>query len=332
MKAIVINQYGGEEVLELDDMPIPEIGADEVLVKNYATSVNPVDWKVRKGDAKLLTGFKFPRVLGGDVAGTVAQLGENVRRFQPGDRVFALKPALKEGGAYAEYVAIKARYLVHIPQELSFEEAAAVPLAGLTAYQGLVHDGNITANQQVLINGSSGGVGVFAVQIAKAFNTEVTGVCSGRNVELTRSLGADQVIDYTQEDVLALRQQFDLIYDTVGNLSFKSGRHLLKPHGVWVTTQPMPVNFLYSALTLLGRQSYKVVTTKPGSRDMLQLKMLIEQGTVRPIIDRTYALDEIAEAHRYSEAGHAVGKIVVQVRPEQKEARATTSEATALTD
>ena len=315
---MVINRYGGEEVLEMDDMPLPELGADEVLVKNYATSVNPVDWKVRRGDTKLITGFKFPMILGGDVAGTVEKLGENVRRFQPGDRVFALKPAIKEGGAYAEYVAVKARYLVHMPEGLSFEEAAAIPLTGLTAYQALVYKGKIAGNQQVLVNGSSGGVGSFAVQIAKAFNTEVTGVCSGRNVALTRRLGADHVIDYTQEDVLATPRRFDLIYDTIGNLSFKNGRHLLTPDGRWVTTSPYPINYLYSALTLLSRQSYEVIFTQPGSRDLAQLKMLVEQRAVRPVIDRTYTLEEMAEAHRYSEEGHASGKIVIRIRSEQE--------------
>ncbi|MGB3616649.1 MAG: NAD(P)-dependent alcohol dehydrogenase, partial [Catalinimonas sp.] len=304
MRTILYNRYGATDVLELDQMPIPEVGPDEVLVENYATSINPVDWKIRQGNLRVVTGLRFPKVPGGDVAGVVREVGSDVRRFQVGDRVFAMVSAVR-GGTYAEYVALKASDAVPMPDNLNFAEAAAVPLAGITAYQGLVSKGKLSSNQEVLVNGASGGVGTLAVQMARVYGASVTGVCSTHHVELVRSLGAERVVDYTREDVLATPQRFDLVFDTIGNYSFTALRPLLKPGGRVVSLAVKPNNVLFAVASLFMKESFQVMFTQAGSSDLHQIKRLIEAGTVRPVIDRVFDLEDAAAAHHYSQDGHA---------------------------
>jgi 2-desacetyl-2-hydroxyethyl bacteriochlorophyllide A dehydrogenase len=261
---------------------------------------------------KVLTGNKFPMILGFDVSGEVIEAGTQVTQFQPGDQIYAHLNQLP-GGAYAEYAAVAEKSAAAKPTNMSHEEAAAVPLAGMTALQAWRDEGNLKPGQKVLINGASGGVGTFAVQIAKLMGAEVTAVCGTSNVELVKSLGADSVIDYKQQDFTKDTTKYDIIFDVVGNSSLSACKNILQPNGIYITTQPYPGNFLQSFLTrLLPGQKYKVVLLQSKGSDLAYLKQQIEAGKIRAIVDRTYPLSEIASAHTYSEAGHAVGKIVIR--------------------
>ncbi len=313
MKAITINQYGSADVLQYADVEKPQIKSDQLLVKVYASSVNPIDWKIRKGMLKVLTGNKFPMILGFDVSGEVVTVGEKVTDFKVGDAVYAYLDPLP-GGAYAEYAAVSERVASLKPSNMTHEQAAAVPLAATTALQALRDKGEIEKGQKVLINGASGGVGTFAVQIAKAWETEVTAVCSGKNAELVRSLGADKVIDYTQQDFTKDTAKYDIIFDVVSNRSFSECKNSLQPKGIYVTLLPSPDILLHSFLTLFspGKKA-KLFVAKANGKDLAYLKDLIEAGKMRSVIDRAYPLSEVAAAHAYSEGGHAVGKIVIIV-------------------
>ncbi|OUL21639.1 zinc-binding alcohol dehydrogenase [Nostoc sp. RF31YmG] len=310
MKAVVIRRYGTAEVLQYEDVEQPTIKPDQILVKIHASSVNPVDWKIRQGMLQLLTGYNFPMILGFDLAGEVVAIGSQVKRFQPGDAIYG-STALP-GGAYAEFAAIPENLAAPKPTNLSYEEAAAVPLAALTALQALRDQGNIQAGQSVLINGAAGGVGIFAVQIAKALGTEVTGVCSTKNVDLVKSLGADRVIDYKQQDFTQETGPYNMIFDAVGKRSPSDCKRVLKPNGVYITTLPSPESIVQSVLTtFLPGQKVKFILEKPNTKDLLYLKELIEAGKIRVVIHRTYPLQELAAAHTESETERAVGKIAL---------------------
>ena len=313
MKAVFINQYGSTQVLQYGDIETPSINRDQLLVKVYASSVNPVDWKIRAGQLQFLTGYKFPMVLGFDVSGEVVAVGDSVTRFQTGDKVYAYLDSLP-GGAYAEYAAVSERVACFKPDNMSYEQAAAVPLAATTALQALRDLGQILPGHKVLINGASGGVGSFAVQIAKAFKGEVTAICSSQNVELVQSLGGDRVIDYTVQDFTKDTSFYDIIFDAVGKESFSGCQNILKPNGVYVTTLPDPDSVVQSFLTFLlrGKKS-KLVVAQSSGQDLAYLKELIEGGKIRSVIDRTYSLEELAVAHAESEQGHVVGKLVIAV-------------------
>jgi NADPH:quinone reductase-like Zn-dependent oxidoreductase len=327
MKAIVRDKYGPPDVLELGDIDEPEPGDDQKLLRVRATSINPADWHILGGDpyfARLQLGLRKPkdRVLGCDVAGRVEMVGKNVTMFQPGDEVFG-SPFMHGFGAFAEYLSISEDLLAPKPTNLSFEQAAAVPLAGLTALQGLRDHGRIESGQRVLIVGASGGVGTFAVQIAKSFDAEVSGVCSARNAEMVRSLGADRIIDYTKEDFTQSGQKYDLIFQLAGTRSPSECRRALTSKGTLVLSSGEsegrwigPVDRIVKALLLSPFVSQKMAsfTVKPNREDLLFLKRLIEAGTLTPVIDRTYPLEEVPEAIRYLEEGHARGKVVITVR------------------
>jgi NADPH:quinone reductase-like Zn-dependent oxidoreductase len=329
VKAIVRDNYGPPDVLELEDLSKPEPGGDGVLLRVHATSVNPADGHILRGDpyvSRLQLGLREPkdRVLGCDVAGRVEMIGESVRMLRPGDEVFG-SPFMRGFGAFAEHVRISEDLLAPKPTTLSFEQAAAVPLAASAALQGLRDHGRIEPGHKVLIVGASGGVGTFAVQIAKSFDAEVTGVCSTRNVDLVRSLGADHVIDYTQEDFTQSGQKYDLIFDLVGNRSLSECRRALTSKGTlvlighgfgesdgrWIG----PMERLIKSLVLSPFVSQKMAsfTVKPNKEDLWFLKQLIEAGTLTPVIDRTYSLSETPEAIRYLENGHVRGKVVITV-------------------
>ncbi|WP_353930873.1 NAD(P)-dependent alcohol dehydrogenase [Okeanomitos corallinicola TIOX110] len=312
MKAIVIRGYGSPEVLKYEEVAKPPIKPDQLLVKVHASSVNPIDWKTRKGMLSILTGNKFPLILGFDVAGEVVEVGSQVTGFQVGDPIYGSTSF--PGGAYAEFAAIPENLAATKPINMSYQEAATVPLAALTSLQALRDLGNIKSGQNVLINGASGGVGIFAVQIAKALGANVTGVCSTRNLDLVKSLNADLVIDYTQEDFTKGNLQYDIIFDAVAKKTFADCRKVLKPNGVYISTLPIPEVILQSVLTaFLPGQKAKIVLEKPNSKDLIYLKDLIETGKLRTVIDCIYPLQELTEAHRYSEGERTVGKIAIAI-------------------
>ena len=312
MKAVVIRRYGSAEVLQYEDVAQPQIKPNQLLVKVHASSVNPIDWKTRQGMLSLLTGNNFPLILGFDLAGEVVAVGSQVRGFQSGDAVYGC--ANFPGGAYGEFAAVPENLIASKPTNLSFEEAATVPLAALTALQALRDQGNIKSGQTVLINGASGGVGMFAVQIAKALGTEVTGVCSTRNLEFVKSLGADRVIDYTKEDFTDNSGQYDIILDAVGKRSLSNCKRVLTPNGIYISTLPTPEVLLQSVLTaFFPGQKAKFVIERPNTPDLVYLKELIEAGKMRTVIDRSFPLAELAAAHSYSESERTVGKIAINI-------------------
>ena len=313
MKAVVINQYGSTEVLQYQDIEQPQIKPNQLLVKVYAASVNPVDWKIRKGLLKPLTGNKFPMSLGLDVSGEVVAVGDRVTQFKPGDLIYADLGYLP-GGAYAEYAAVSEKAAALKPTNITHEQAAAVPVAGLTALQALRDKGQIKPGYKVLINGCSGGVGSFAVQIAKVLGAEVTAVCSTKNIELVKSLGADRVIDYTQQDFTQDTVQYDIILDAVGKQSFSRCKNSLTANGVYITTLPTPESLLQSFLTtFIPGKKAKFILANASGKDLAYLKDWIETGKILLIIDRTYPLSQVAAAHAHSETERAVGKIIVTI-------------------
>lgn len=317
MKAIRYAKYGSPAVLALQEVAKPTPQANEVLVKVYAAAANPLDWHkmraspflVRLSDGLLAP--KDPR-LGADIAGRVEAVGSQVTQFQPGDEVFG---EIGVGG-FAEYVAVKESAIAPKPANLSLAEAAATPVAGFTALQGLRDTGKLQPGQRVLVNGASGGVGTFAVQIAKALGAaEVTGVCSTRNLELVRKLGADHVIDYTQTDFTRTGQRYDLILDAIGNRSVADCRRALTPQGICAVAGFTTMSRLFQVLLLggWGGQKISMFLANPNQKDLLALKELLETGKVKPLIDRHYPLTETADAIRYLETTRARGKVIIMV-------------------
>jgi NADPH:quinone reductase-like Zn-dependent oxidoreductase len=326
VKAIVYHTYGSPDVLELKEIAKPTPKDNEVLIKIRAAAANPADWHLMRAEpflARLENGLLKPKNsrLGADVAGRVEAVGSNVTQFRVGDEVFG-ELSLNALGSFAEYVCVTEELVALKPANLSFEEAAAVPLAAFTALQGLRDKGQIQSGQKVLINGASGGVGTFAVQIAKSFGTEVTGVCSTRNLELVRSIGADHVIDYTQEDFTRNGQTYDLIFDAVGNRSVADFKRALSPNGICAVAGFTTMSRLFQVIILgawVSRTGSKKIgmmaTAKANKKDLLFIKELLEAGKVKPVIDRTYPLAQVAEAIRYLETGRARGKVVITVEP-----------------
>jgi NADPH:quinone reductase-like Zn-dependent oxidoreductase len=322
MKAIVYEQYGPPDVLQLKDVATPVPADNEVLIKVRAASVNPLDWHFMRGEPlfiRLMLGLRMPKNirLGVDVAGVVEAVGRNVTQFKPGDAVFG-----GSRGAFAEYVCAKEEALALKPSNLSFEQAAAVLVAAITALQGLRDKGHIKPGQKVLVDGASGGVGTFAIQIAKAFGAEVTAVCSTRNLDRARSLGADHLIDYTRVDFTQSGQHYELILAANAYRSIFAYRRALSEDGICVssggrvTLQSMILEpFLSLILSLIGRKKYCGFLAKANKKDLVFLKDLLEAGVVVPAIDRRYPLSDTAEAIRYLEEGHAQGKVVITVQP-----------------
>ena len=322
MKAIVYRCYGSPDVLELEDVEKPTPADDEVLVKVVAASVNPADWHFMRGSpyiVRLMSGLGAPddTSLGVDFAGTIEAIGKNVKRFKPGDEVFG-----GGSGAFAEYVTVREdRALVLKPANITFEQAASVPIAAVTALQALRDTGKLEPGQKVLINGASGGVGTFAVQIAKSFGAEVTGVCSTRNLEMVRSIGADHVIDYTQEDYTKSEQRYDLIIDMVGNHSLLANRRALNPDGIFVIVGGPKGNWLRPLMSPIKAlmlspfvdQEFVTILAQLRKDDLAILGDLMQAGKLTPVIDRRYQLSEVPMAIRYSEEGHARGKIIIDL-------------------
>jgi NADPH:quinone reductase-like Zn-dependent oxidoreductase len=315
MKAIVQDRYGSPDVLQLCEVDKPALEPDRVLVRVRATSLQPVDWHTMRGEPRIMRLMMGPRgpkqkIQGVDVAGVVEEVGGAVDDLHPGDEVFGAG-----NGALAEYVA--AKNVLSKPAGLTFEQAGSIAVAGCTALQGLRDSGRLQSGQTVLINGASGGVGTFAVQIAKALGAHVTGVCSTSNLELVRSLGADEVVDYTNEDFARLGRKYDLVLDVVGNRSFSDLTRATTRKGTLVVIGGQGSLFrrLFDVL-VVGRfisQRALFFSAKINKEDLGFLKELVEAGKLTPVVDRTYPLSEAAEAMRYSEAGHARGKVVVTV-------------------
>jgi len=321
MKAMVYHTYGSPDVLKLEEVQKPVPQDDEVLVQVHATSVNAGDWHLLRAKPFLMRFMGFgllkPKhtILGSDIAGRVEVVGRNVTQFQSGDEVFG-NTAKSGFGGFAEYVAVPENALVLKPTNISFEEAAAVPQAALTALQGLRDKGHIQKGQKVLINGASGGIGTFAVQLAKAFGADVTAVCSTRNVDIVRSIGADHVIDYTQEDFTRNGQRYDLILAVNGYHSISAYKRALHPEGVYVMTggsnaQLFQAMLLGPLVSMTGRQKMGNSAHKPNKKDLMFMKELLEASKVKPVIDRRFPLRDVADAIRYLEAGHAQGKVVI---------------------
>jgi NADPH:quinone reductase-like Zn-dependent oxidoreductase len=333
MKAVIANTYGGPEVLELaDGIPAPQAGPNGVLVRVRATSINPVDWKLREGWLDGLWKLRFPVIWGCDVSGIVEEVGQSVTLFKRGDEVFGFKHG-KVGetyrGTYAEYAVLPENTLARKPARLSHEEAAAIPLAALTAWQALVGQGRIKPGSKVLIQAAAGGVGVFAVQIAKSFGAHVAATASGRNHDFLRQLGADQAIDYTREPVERKVSGYDVVLDGAGEPAWSSPLKVLRPGGKLITlTLPTPhgpsgrVNFFSTAVAgaisgtaraLLRGKRFSMAHVKPRGGDLDKINALIDAGKLRPVIEKVYPLEQIAEAHRESQKGHVRGKLVVRV-------------------
>ena len=322
MKAIVYRCYGSPDVLTLEDVEKLTPGDDEVLVKVHAAAVNPLDWHYMRGSPyfiRLGSGVGAPKDirLGVDFAGTVEAVGKDVERFKPGDEVFG-----GANGAFSEYVTVRdSRALAMKPANMTFEQAASVPIAAITALQALRDKGKIKTGQRVLINGASGGVGTFAVQIAKSFGAEVTGVCSTRNVEMVRSIGADHVFDYKKDDYTESGKQYDLIIDNVGNHSLLANKRVLSPEGVLVMVGGAGGNWIGPLIRPLKAmllspfvgQEFVLILAQMRQDDLAILGDLMQEGKVTPVIDRSFRLSEVPAAIRYSEEGHARGKIVVSL-------------------
>ena len=314
MKAFVYEKYGPPETLRMAEVDTPAPGAGEVLVKVLAVSVNAADWHVLRGKPlfyRATLGLLRPKhkILGGDIAGQVEAVGSGVTQFQPGDQVYA--NLLEHGyGGFAEYVSVPAAVVSPKPPGLSFEEAAAVPMAATTALQGLGRHGDLQAGQKVLINGATGGVGTFAVQLAKAYGAEVTAVTSTPNIDLVRSLGADHVVDYTTTDVVGDGRRYDLVLDTVGNRSVPELRRMLAAGGKAAVTGFTSVRRLLG-VSLRGGKDIAQVQAHVHSGDLERLSALIEAGKVRPRIDRRYQFADLPAAIAYVEQGHARAKVVV---------------------
>ncbi|HEX8228099.1 MAG TPA: NAD(P)-dependent alcohol dehydrogenase [Chloroflexia bacterium] len=320
MKAIVYTKYGSPDVLQLQEVEKPTPGDEEVLVRVHTVSINAMDWHLLRGKplfARPMIGFPKPKnsILGVDVAGRVEAVGKNVTQFQPGDEVFG---GIGHGG-FAEYVCVREKALLLKPVNVSFEAASAVPVAAVTALQALRDKGQIQPGHKVLINGASGGVGTFAVQLAKAFGAEVTGVCSTRNLEVARRIGADHVIDYTQEDFTRNGKQYDLIVDIAASRSISDYKRALSPEGICViigfsTMFHMVRSMLLGAwATRTGSKKFVRFVAKLYRKDLVLLKELLEAGKIVPVIDRRYPLSKLADAMRYFGVEHARGKVVITV-------------------
>ncbi|MGI4751229.1 MAG: NADP-dependent oxidoreductase [Janthinobacterium lividum] len=307
MKAIQIHQFGGVEELKYEEAPMPNINPDDVLVKIYATSVNPVDWKVREGAMKQIP-FKFPLILGWDFSGVIKEVGSEVKDFKVGQEVYG-KPDITRNGTYAEYVAVKANEIAAKPTSVSHTEAASIPLAGLTAWQGIFDHGKTAAGQKILIHGASGGVGTIAVQLAKWKGAYVIATSSEKNIAFLKELGADKVIDYQQQQFEKELKDLDFVFDTIGGDTQKKSVEVLKPGGILITTVAVEDEQPFKAKNIQ-------IMRFMAQSDVEQLKQmadLIDSGKLKPVIDQVFPLQEIVKAQELSAKGHTRGKIAIKV-------------------
>jgi NADPH:quinone reductase-like Zn-dependent oxidoreductase len=310
MKVAAIKKYGDASVFTITELPMPHCNANQVLLKIDAASINPLDWKIRKGMLRFVMYPKFPAVLGYDVSGEVVAVGENVKNFKKGDFVYAWSNH-PGGEGYAQYIALDDNYVVKAPQNLNAYQAACVPLAGETALQVIRDIGQVSADSEVMIIGASGGVGLFAVQLAKYYGAKVTGVAGTKSADLVKEDGADKIIDYTKANLFADKKQYDLIFDAVGKHTFREVESFLKPDGIYVSTIPSLSNLMSFMITRFTSKKCVVMVAKNHPADLQFLTELIEKGKLKPTIDSIYKLEDIAFAHKRSEAEHVHGKIII---------------------
>jgi NADPH:quinone reductase-like Zn-dependent oxidoreductase len=310
MKAVRIHAFGDANVLKLDDVPVPAVGDEDVLIRVVAAGVNPVDWKIREGHLKDFIPHRLPLTLGWDVSGVVEAVGRAARRLRPGDLVYT-RPDIARDGAYAEYIVVREREVALRPTTISHVEAASLPLAGITAWEAIVTVGQVHAGQRVLIHAAAGGVGSLAVQLAKWRGAEVIATASARNADFVTFLGADQVVDYTKVDVCRETRGVDLVFDTLGGEVQQASWATLKPGGMLVSIVQPPDESTARARGL--RSAF--VFIEPSRTILDQLAGLVDAGQVRPLVGAEFALRDAAAAHRLSESGHARGKIVLYVSP-----------------
>ena len=329
MKAIICPKYGSPDVLKLQQVAKPVPLDDEVLIRVYAASINARDWRFLRANPFFIRlmpgGLLRPknRILGGDLAGRIEAIGSNVHQFIPGDEVFGYLPSATGRGTFAEYVCAREEAITLKPANLTFEQAAAVPVAAMTALQGLCDNGNIQPGQKVLIIGSSGGVGTFAVQIAKAFGADVTAVCSTRNLEMVRSLGADHVIDYKMDDFTQNGQQYDLILAVNGYHPISDYLRALKPEGTYVIVGGSMLQLIQAArnskkTAKTGRQKISIASLVQSQKDLNDVKELLESGKIMPVIDGCYPLSKTSDAFWYFEKDHPKGKVVITIEENYK--------------
>lgn len=327
MKAAVILRYGDASGFTIrNDIPTPKPAPNQVLIQVKAAGINPLDWRIRNGDLKLFLDSRFPMVLGNDIAGIVVDTGSDVTNYKIGDAVFCMMDADPEPprrgfakpGGYAEFAVTREDTLAPMPQNIDFLEAASIPLSALTAYQSLHHKVQIQRDDSVLINGASGGVGIFAVQIAKAMGLQVTGVCSSKNTDKVKALGADSVVSYQDTPIKAMQGRFDLVYDVATNQSFQKCRHLLKPNGVYLSNVATASTLISGACAALFPWSSRFkrnqhAWVRSSGKDLQAIAHLIAEGKLKTYIDHVYSLEEVQQAHRQIETGHTQGKLVVNI-------------------
>lgn len=331
MKAFIVDRYGSNDGVRIGEVPAPEPGDEDVLVQVHAASVNPVDFKIRDGKLKPILPYRLPFTLGNDLAGVVVQVGARVRRFQPGDEVYARPDRI---GAFAEFISIKEDAVAHKPKALTMEEAASIPLVGLTAWQALIERANLKSGQKVFIPAGSGGVGTFAIQLAKHLGALVATTTSTANVDWVMRLGADVVIDYRKDDFETILQDYDVVLDTLGGEALEKSLRVLRPGGKLISISgPPDPDFakdfglpwiLRQAMRLLSyrirkraRQhhvSYSFLFMKPSGDQLREIGSLIDAGIIRPVVDRVFPFESTKDALAYVEAGHAKGKVVIKVR------------------
>ena len=333
MKAFVIDQYGRKNGIRAGDMPMPEPREEDVLIQIYAAGVNPLDSKIRNGEFKRILPYRLPLILGNDLAGVVVRVGSRVRRFKPGDEVYA-RPHKDRIGTFAEFIAVKEDGVALKPTALTMEEAASIPLVGLTAWQALIEKGQLKNGQKVLIHAGSGGVGTFAIQLAKHVGATVATTTSARNIELVKRLGADIVIDYKKDDFSATLKDYDVVLDTQGGNALEKSLRVLKPGGklIGIAGPPDPdfakemgaswflktvMRFLSYRIRKAARRhnvSYSFVFMRPDGGQLNQIATLIDAGAIRPVIDQVFPFESTKEALTYVETGRAKGKVVIKVK------------------
>lgn len=308
MKKITYNQYGTNDVLNLSNIKESEPIDNELLIEIKAASINPIDWKLRQGEMKIMSGKNFPKGIGCDFSGIVKKIGSNVTEFKKGDTVFGWMP-YKEAGSFAETIIAKESLLVKKPTNINFKEAACLPMTGATALTALKEKGNIKKGYEILINGCTGGVGHMATQIVKNFGAKITGVCSGDNIEVAKKLGVDNVVDYKKQSIYSLDKKFDIIFDTVGNLSYKKSKTLLKPNGKFLDLNPKNLlDILYGLIS----SKYKVIMTNVKKGHLIELAKLTKTEKIKPIIGKIVNLDEAIKAISSLEKGEKIlGKTII---------------------
>ncbi len=313
MRSVIYDRYGGPEVLKVIEADKPKISENKLLVRVKASSVNPIDYKVRRGDMKILSGKKFPKFAGSDFAGIIEEAGGSVGEFKKGDEVYGFVSALK-GGAFSDYLIVDAAKIALKPEKFSYEQSASMPTAALTALQALNYLGNVVEGSSVLINGATGGVGSFGVQIAKVLGAHVTGTCSKKNVNVCKKLGSAEVFDYSLEDMNNSGKKFDVFFDAAGRSTFWKSKKFLKRGGVYITTIPGPGVFLSRLLNFIPfKKKAKFILVRSSSIDLTLLAGFVMTDMVKPLIGNSFKLEDIEAAHKKAENGNFTGKIVIKI-------------------